>query len=478
MTGQWTYIDVAAHRIQHYISRTPRLKGQRGASGWLSGATDRDELDRVLARSPRLSGWQAVVNRDAGEADGLVPVRVPAGVDPRPVAEEITRHLRSALPAIELRAIWGSGGTYIEAYRDHLLGQRSEPPLVSLPPVSEFPLLASCAECRAAPAVEKLDIHEKKDVPVCLDCRARYDDRYRQPGLGHEGRVYREEIRLLCGLGRDPVTDTVQDFEELAALGSADTNRNHLATVYADGNMIGAFLGRVAARGDPGLKAVISTAISRATRESLREAAATIAGQGGGRVPVVPHIVGGDDLVVSVVADRAWPFVLAYLGAFRRRLRAVRGVDADLFEPVPPTASCGVVFAHAKFPFRRAVELAAGRLRVAKTQLCGAVPAVAWLDVTRDGEQPPPGQDAWTLDDLCAFSDALAGLRGGIEPSGRATLERLADVHRPEVSVARLREHGRRLEREAVLMPFLDAGSAAGKIARVSGALSLVRWWR
>ena len=40
MTGQRMYVDVGAARIQHYISRTPRLKGQRGASAWLSWATD------------------------------------------------------------------------------------------------------------------------------------------------------------------------------------------------------------------------------------------------------------------------------------------------------------------------------------------------------------------------------------------------------------------------------------------------------
>ena len=60
---------------------------------------------------------------------------------------------------------------------------------------------------------------------------------------------------------------------------------------------------------------------------------------------------------------------------------------------MPPTASAGLVFAHAKFPFRRAAELAAGRLRDAKKWGHGATPAVAWLDVTRDGERrgPPAG---------------------------------------------------------------------------------------
>ena len=44
MTAEGMYVDVGAERIQHYISRTPRLKGQRGASSWLSWATSSDQL--------------------------------------------------------------------------------------------------------------------------------------------------------------------------------------------------------------------------------------------------------------------------------------------------------------------------------------------------------------------------------------------------------------------------------------------------
>jgi hypothetical protein len=480
VTDQWTYVDVAATHIQHYISRTPRLKGLRGASGWLSWATDREELEStVLAGSQRLSGYGAEVNGAAGEADGLVSVRFPAGADPRPVAEELTSHLRSVLPAVELSGVWGNGPTYLEAYRDHMKARRASPHLISSPPRSDFPPLASCAECRAAPATATIDIHEDKGVKVCLDCDARYIDRLRRPGLRKQRVVYREESRLLRALGRDPDTGIVQHFAELAALGSAGSNRNHLATVYADGNAIGAFLDRVAGQGDPELKARISTAISDATRESLHIATQRIIDdQPEERVPVIPHIVGGDDLVASVVADRAWQFVTTYLDEFRRRLRGIAGVPGDVFGRVPPTASAGVVFAHSSFPFRRAVELAADRMREAKQQLRGSDPAVAWLDVTRDGEHPPVGQCAWRLDDLSELEDALRTLRTDIEPSGRATLDRLVEVRRPDVSVARLRVHCRRLGRDDVLAPFLADGNPADNIVRVASALSLARWWR
>lgn len=496
MSGQWTYVDVAATRIQHYISRTPRLKGQRGASAWLSEVTSPQSVRQILDAGGPQAVAGAEVNPEAGEADGVICVRFPAGPDPVPVAWTLAASVRAALPAVELEAVWGTGPSYLEAYRDQIKPRRagrpgSLPPLAWLPPPGEFPPLATCAECRAGPAVGKIDIHEDRDIAVCLDCQARYQDRYRKPGLArYAGRggqdqengdglpVYREEAELARALHRDPVAGTVQDFSELARLGAETSNRNHVATVYADGNMIGAFFDRVIAHGDPELKARISAAVSQATRQALREATRAVIGPADGtRLPVIPHIVGGDDLVVSVTADRAWRFAVTYLDAFRRRLASIDGVPAGLLAPVAPSASAGLVLAHAKFPFRRAVELAAEQLRAAKREFRGEEPAIAWLDVTRDGEHPPAGQRPWTLADLTGLSGAVQALREQVAPSGRATLGRLIDTTRPEISVARVREHARRLDREAVLGPFLSSGGHAEDAARLAGALALARWW-
>ncbi|MGH3168985.1 MAG: Cas10/Cmr2 second palm domain-containing protein [Trebonia sp.] len=252
-----------------------------------------------------------------------------------------------------------------------------------------------------------------------------------------------------------------------------------MATVYADGNAIGALFDRIAGHGDPRLKERASEAISKATREALRAATDAVLGADRGEpLPVIPHIVGGDDLLVSVVADRAWRFTIAYLDAFGTRAREIPGAPRELFDPVPPTASAGLVLAHAKFPFRRAAELAADRLRAAKREFRGASPAIAWLDVTRDGERPPADRHAWTLENLCGLDGALAALRTDVEPSGRAVLERLVDVTQPAVSLARLREHARRLDRAGVVEPFLAGPDPAAATARMADALSVARWWR
>jgi hypothetical protein len=60
-------------------------------------------------------------------------------------------------------------------------------------------------------------------------------------------------------------------------------------------------------------------------------------------------------------------------------------------------------------------------------------------------------------------------------------LERLIDPTATVLSVARLREHVRRLERAEVLDPFLGlvgTGHEGGSVAKLADALALVRWWR
>jgi len=435
-----TYVDVGADRIQHYIGRTPRLKGQRGASAWLSWATSKEQVNQVLRDNPDLVAAGAELNPEAGQADGVISVRFPE-TDPaqqahaaRAVAMALAGHLRSVLPSLEVSGLWGTGPSYLETYRDHMKPRRDNPPLVSLPPSVGFPPLRSCAECRADPVAGQIEIHEQK-LSVCLDCLARYEDLYRRPGLAKQPPrlpVYREEAALAKALGRHPVAGTAEDFEALASLGGEETWRNHVATVYVDGNAIGDLFSKIAASGNPRLKEEVSAAVSVATRQALLDATRAVLGEDPGeRLPVIPHVVGGDDLVVSVAADRAWQFTVSYLDAFREQVRAIPGL-AELPDVVPPTASAGLVFAHAKFPFRRAWELAAQRLRAAKQEFHGASPAVAWLDVTRDGEQAPDYLHAWALDDLQPSSDALSALRT-LEPSGRAVLERLIDTSRPAV---------------------------------------------
>ncbi|BCB74572.1 hypothetical protein Pflav_009820 [Phytohabitans flavus] len=373
-----TFLDVGVRRIQPYLGRTPDLKGRRGASAWLSDATDRDKLTGWIDRNPVLRAAGVRVNRQAGQADGVVPLCLPPEGDAGAVAREVFDYLHDRLPALDLAASWATADSYVEAY--HAWSTRSDltATLRSGPPVVDFPPLESCGQCRVDPGLQRSQIHEKRPW-LCADCLQRYHERYRSAGLRDGAVPVGAEWDLLQRLGRD-YHDVVSDFGELAALGDEHSNGNHLATVFADGNSIGALFDRVIASGDPDAKAQASRAVSEATRDALREATAAVL-ESGARVPVIPHVVGGDDLLVSVVADRAWRFVTSYLRAFSRLLAADQTLRPFVASGAGEQtgASAGVVFAHNAFPFRRAVELADEAKDTAKRAYgAGSRPCCGW----------------------------------------------------------------------------------------------------
>jgi hypothetical protein len=466
-----TYLDVGVDGIQRYLGRTPELKGRRGASAWLSHATATRRLHDWLHEADPA----AQPNPEAGEADGVVSARLPVDTDARQVAARVMAILAEGLPAVRMHSRWASGPSYLDVYRDQFK-TRQAAELEWLPASGDFPPLGSCEKCRADPAVGALTLHGES-ASVCADCLARYEDPYRRLGLRIDAVPVGAERDLIDALGRSP-EQTAKTFEDLAALGEPDGNRNHLATVFVDGNAMGELFDRVAHSADTSMKARLSRAVSDATRQALLEATRAVLVEDDPAVPVIPHVVGGDDVLVSVVPDRAWLFVTRYLVALESRLAAIDGLAGHLPPGMAaPSASAGLVFAHVKFPFRRAVELAEEALRAAKHQHDGRTAAVAWLDVTRDGEQPPAGRRAWKVADLLDAAAALRDLRS-VDQAGRAMMAQLIDRRDAKLSAARLREHARRLGRDAVLSPFLDDGRDDGGPARLADALDLVRWWR
>src|SRR5260370_34909866 len=102
--------------------------------------------------------------------------------------------------------------------------------------------------------------------------------------------------------------------------------------MQADGNRGGAFLGGAAeparAHGTPE-KSEIVTALDKAVLAALADAV-TACFAGADCPPVLAHLAGGEDLLLSVPARDAWPVV-------RARLPAVR-VPAP--RPVPLAAGC------------------------------------------------------------------------------------------------------------------------------------------
>lgn len=458
------YLDVSVRHIQRWLVRAPHLRGRRGASGLLSQATGSLDVD--------LAGLGAELNPEVGQVDGVISVLIHAPRRIADVEDRLLDLLRRAAPAAVLTATRREGATYTEAFSNPIRTEH-RPPLVP-----EWPLAKHCDWCGAWPA--STEIHDSDGrKQVCRDC----DERDRASGRNAvPDWVPPSEVRFLEALRQQgaggeygPLAD---NFAALAALGPLPDDRTHLATVFADGNSIGAFIDRLRGSRSSLLKEA-PRKIDNATWASLLAAVRAV---GPGDDPphpprIVPHLVGGDDLLVTVPAHTVWLFVRTFLTDFADQMQVA---FPDMSEA--PTASAGIVVHHLTYPFKDVVELAEELLHAdAKHQHKGEVAALAWQSITHDGPAPlPQRRRSIRIEELAASWEALAGL-AGVPASQRRQLARLCR----ETAPARLpAELDRQLARVRVgsvplvdrVRPFLP-GSHSDPPIDLPDALGITRWW-
>ncbi|GAA0901308.1 MULTISPECIES: Cas10/Cmr2 second palm domain-containing protein [Streptomyces] len=462
MTRKKLYLDVSGVRIQSYLSRTTHLRGRRGASAALAEATrlEDQEIRRLFGAS---------LNTEAGEADGVVNLVLDAPDSEeeadrlaRDTAGRVFRHLRARLPAAEFQAVWAVDTSYLDAHRTTIGPRLREGDVLSdLPPVSELPYARICERCHLDPARDRVHLGDGERPYLCPDCMMRFAHRTRE-----DARTAEYELQKRLGTPARP-----KELPELAALGGKDTDRNHVATVFVDGNAFGHFFEKLAHHGrrlSAESKARISRGLNQATRDALAEAAAAVRRpeEDGDMLCVIPYLVGGDDVLLSLPADRAWPFVRHYLRSFTERTKAVRA-EADVPGLPPLSASAGLVFAHHKLPFHLVVEDAASCLAAAKRLVHGKKESVAFYDHTAG--HPTHALCLADLEEHQSDLDALTAL----PESGRHALAAHLRHQAPHAAAA-TEAHLDRLGRRDVVEPFLADQAPIG----LQQALDIARWWR
>jgi hypothetical protein len=418
------YVDVAAVRIQQWLARTPSLKGWRGASALLSQRTARASWERRL---PAGVEW----NDEAGDLDGVVSLRSVPGLSREDARQsvaaagrEVVAGLRAAMPALMLQTSTAWATSYSEAYevfdrhRD-----TGEVPVVSLPAPAQVVLAKPCDLCRADPATSSVPGEDEsaRERQVCPDCAARYEAAGATASR-REAMTPRAQQRLGAALaarvGRS--LRFPPDFQGLSQAGPGRTPQ--LALVYADGNRVGAFLHAAAqhsrAHGSPA-KADIVAAIDTACLQAVVEAVTAVGAAE--VVPVVPHVAGGDDVLMSVPAGYGWPFTLALLHAFEAELDRRTAGWPEPVRTALPSMSAGLVFHHRSNPFPDMVRLAGAMLKQAKRHTRGQAAALALLDVTADGGAPPASRRPATVAELNRNSERLGRL-AALPAAARATL--------------------------------------------------------
>lgn len=491
------YLDIGAKRIQAYLARTPRLRGRRGASALL-------EYELLCDWTKDAWSYHAHINEEGKQTDGVLALQF---IDPQidddtvtAVMTETATLLQRLAPGAEWDVLVRRAENYRRALREGVAAERAGQDLLSGGPVrrrplptapSEVPVVRFCETCGLDSAVRTGQVEpgatgKDKEVPLCADCSRRFlegghrtDDRnwttkekrrhWQQkiaPGGLAAERALRLEVARLTGVEASTLR-VAENFDDLAALGSGDAN--HLCTVFIDGNRFGDLF--TALKDAKVSLRELSANLNEVIRGALAAATAAVTRDDDACLPVVPHLVGGDDLLASVSAERGWDFVVAFLDDYHRRtvtLAAEYQQRAGCPVP-PPTASAGLVFAHLKYPFANCLDLAETTLRRAKARHNASAPAVCWVDVTEDGPELPPTRSAPLLSRLSDHRAAIEAL-GTIAPSGRAQLAKAARSG-DDTEVAAL---AYRLGHMGIIRPFHQPTSPMSLL----DALVLGRWWQ
>jgi hypothetical protein len=154
-----------------------------------------------------------------------------------------------------------------------------------------------------------------------------------------------------------------------------DLGCDWLAVVHADGNGLGqVFLAfdQFTSGNDDYCETLsqFSAALDRCTEQSFCAALAVLTPRGQREVlPIVPLVLGGDDLTVVVDGRQALKFTKTFLDEVERRTaetECVSGILKPATKQAKLTSSAGIAIVKPHFPFHAAYELAEGLLKGAK----------------------------------------------------------------------------------------------------------------
>ena len=521
-----TYIDIGVVRIQRYLAKPRHLRTQRGGSALIKFATSKisaedkklldtnSTIDKVMLdpvahyctclADEGLIGWQR--NEEAGDIAGVVSIVNQDSIDGdncHRVIELLARYLREKLPNAELEAYYiTSESSYLESYEAMRV---NGPCLVALPLENDYPGLLHCDECGATPVV-RMEIfpdpdnqQQSEERRMCSDCSKREDDygRVRElierkkdpiaPTFLVEGKLQQEITQHRNKPGTELV-DVAKSFSHLADLQQGADRANHLATIWIDGDAIGEKFKHIATTERAGAVDKLSCATERA----LMEAAKSIdLDESTGKakhleVPVIPHVLGGDDVLVTLLATEAWKFVLEFLKVF----------ETETASLIPgTTASAAIVFARQSFPFAaqldRAEELLAKTKRkaVAVRRKPDALQTsfVGWVDLTRETsvDMPEFFDSSKDIKNAEGIFQELNGV-GGLSATQREAWIRILNSQDAEDALDRIYSDARRMGKLALLRKvFLNENQietdeevkAEREAKTLLKRLEILRWW-
>jgi hypothetical protein len=354
----WYLLAAEVDKIQDFIFRSSRLREVVGGSQLLSRFCEEVPCGLLPAGAKvvvNAGGTFRILFSDAAQAetfgDQLAEVYHRATgcsltvAKPVPVGDPIDEHFPRASEKTQEDLRWTKLQGHGWLSQDHL------------------PYMAVCASCGVGLAVaHRAYVEDEKAQYVCRSCLNKSTERQ----IGRMG-TFLEDFYKEVADGQD-VTEfdwpgsqrKRRQSDALEDVAGFDP-RHHVAYLLADGNAMGEVFGSCRsceqmAKLSKELMVVVRKALAVPTRRISQN----------GFVPVLPLILGGDDLFALVPAPWALDFARCFCEAYEEKM-------TDLFEDVGlagvvprPTVSCAVVICKSKYPYALAHRTGEMRLTDAK----------------------------------------------------------------------------------------------------------------
>lgn len=345
-----------ADKIQEFIFRSSRLREVVGASQLLTRFCR--SVEDTLARRYNA---QVVVN-DGGSFRVIFGTKEQAIAFGADLAELYRLALGGSLTVAEPVTLNGDfreandrAGKALRWAKSRRQGVMAEP---------HMPYVAFCASCGVGLANTRGRLKGRRTAQrsqyLCETCQTKTAERDRKPRalLDEFHRAYCEMLEI--EQREDP--DWAEDADDIAEFDPRQ--RNYVAYLVADGNGMGKIFGSC----DQDQMTKLSAELTPILRSSLARAAAgfkrTVPGQGD-MIPVLPLILGGDDLFALIPAPYALDFARRFCLAWETQMdKLVK--EVGLTEVPRPTVAAAVVICKSKYPYALAHRRAEVLLKEAK----------------------------------------------------------------------------------------------------------------
>ncbi len=385
VTSETFVIVIEIPSIKAYVFGTDTLSEVRGASARLN-QLNRSGMEQCLRAYPNMAGAKVKsIYANGGTAQFLAH-----GCDEitvRAACTSMVRHLREQTGG-EVRAVYGIAplqdeSSYRESVRMAHFQMRCQREFASS--CRSTSLLPAVMECQSASHLPATRIVSRGAKGIRILSEASYE-KTRQ-GSASTG-LWDSWMCHLQNTGPWPDAHEWNKLRcaDIAEIASRQSSRNCIGVIYADGNAMGQIVqeldqpetfrqfSRIV---DESISTACFTALSAVSRPEVDKIRGALEQQHRFEGPLAADILllGGDDLLVVVPADRALDFASQVANEFERLTRekiaalqdeGTRKFFLDRLGDRGFTISCGVVVAKSNYPFYLSFNLAEQLLKNAK----------------------------------------------------------------------------------------------------------------